>query len=61
MGVYNINEIRELEDLPSIGEMGETRLIGANSIPLERLLAGETAGSATPTNLNETNEENNNE
>ncbi len=42
MGVYNINEIRELEDLPSIGEDGETRLIGANSIPLERLLAGES-------------------
>ena len=57
MGVYNINEIRELEDLPSIGEMGETRLIGANSIPLERLLAGETAGSATPNDLSETKEE----
>lgn len=42
MGVYNINEIRELEDLPSIGEQGETRLIGANSVPLEKLLAGET-------------------
>ena len=48
MGVYNINEIRELEDMPSIGEDGETRLIGANSIPLQKLLAGETAGSLTP-------------
>lgn len=48
MGVYNINEIRELEDLPSIGEQGETRLIGANSIPLEKLLAGETASSVIP-------------
>lgn len=48
MGVYNINEIRELEDLPSIGKQGETRLIGANSIPLEKLLAGETASSVTP-------------
>lgn len=51
MGVYNINEIRGLEDLPSIGEMGETRLIGANSVPLERLLAGETAGNVTPNDL----------
>ena len=51
MGVYNINEIRGLEDLPSIGDMGETRLIGANSIPLERLLAGETAGNVTPNDL----------
>lgn len=57
MGVYNINEIRGLEDLPSIGEMGETRLIGANSIPLERLLAGETAASATPNDLEENNNE----
>ena len=48
MGVYNINEIRELEDLPSIGEQGETRLIGANSIPLEKLLAGETASDVIP-------------
>ena len=48
MGVYNINEIRALEDMPSIGEKGETRLIGANSVPLERLLNGESAGSATP-------------
>lgn len=57
MGVYNINEIRGLEDLPSIGDMGETRLIGANSIPLERLLAGETAASATPNDLEENNNE----
>lgn len=53
MGVYNINEIRALEDMPSIGEKGETRLIGANSIPLERLLQGETAGSATPNDLDQ--------
>ncbi len=51
MGVYNINEIRALEDMPSIGEKGETRLIGANSVPLERLLNGESAGSATPNDL----------
>lgn len=57
MGVYNINEMRELEDLPSIGEEGDTRLIGANSIPLERLLEGGTAGSVTPNDLNENNEE----
>ena len=48
MGIYNINEIRALENLPSIGEDGETRLIGANSVPLERLIDGETAGSVTP-------------
>lgn len=53
MGVYNINEMRDILDMPSIGEMGETRLIGANSIPLERLLAGETAASATPNDLEE--------
>lgn len=57
MGVYNINEIRELEDLPSIGDDGNTRLIGANSIPLERLLEGGTASSVTPNDLNENNEE----
>lgn len=57
MGVYSINEIRELEDLPSIGEDGDTRLIGANSIPLERILEGATAGSATPNDLNPANEE----
>lgn len=51
MGVYNINEIRTLEDLESIGEQGETRLIGANSIPLERLLAGDTAAQVTPNTL----------
>ena len=57
MGVYNINEIRALENLPSIGEDGETRLIGANSVPLEKLLAGETAGSATPNPLDPSKEE----
>lgn len=57
MGVYSINEIRELEDLPSIGEDGDTRLIGANSIPLKRILEGATAGSATPNDLNPANEE----
>ena len=56
MGVYNINEIRAYEDLPSIGDNGETRLIGANSIPLERLLEGATAGSATPNDLSKKEE-----
>lgn len=41
MGVYSINEIRALENLPDI-ENGDARLIGANSTPLERLLKGET-------------------
>lgn len=56
MGVYNINEIRALEDMPSIGEKGETRLIGANSVPLERLLNGESAGTATPNDLTDNKE-----
>lgn len=51
MGIYNINEIRALENLPSIGEDGETRLIGANSVPLDRLINGDTAGSVTPNPL----------
>lgn len=54
MGVYSINNILAYEDLPSIGEMGDARLIGANSVPLERLLAGETASDVTP---NESTEE----
>lgn len=53
MGVYNINEIRAYEDLPSIGDDGETRLIGANSVPLQRLLNGDTAGSVTPNAISE--------
>ena len=57
MGVYNINEIRAYEDLPSIGEKGETRLIGANSIPLERLLAGDSTADATPNDLKENSDE----
>jgi hypothetical protein len=28
--------------------MGDARLIGANSVPLERLLAGENASDVTP-------------
>lgn len=48
MGVYSINDILAYEDLPSIGEMGDARLIGANSVPLERLLAGENASDVTP-------------
>lgn len=58
MGIYNINEIRDYEDLPSIGEDGETRLIGANSIPLQRLLAGSTTAEATPNPISQPNEEN---
>lgn len=55
MGIYNINEIRALENLPSIGEDGETRLIGANSVPLERLINGDTAGDVTPNPITEPN------
>lgn len=57
MGAYSLNEIRAYEDMPSIGKNGDARLIGANSIPLERLLAGETAASATPNDLGGDNNE----
>lgn len=60
MGVYNIDEMRELEDLPNLpDDMGKARLIGANSVPLERLLNGETAAQATPNPISEKNEEDN--
>ncbi len=52
MGVYSLNEIRALENLPSI-EGGDARLIGANSIPLERLLSGDTAADVTPNPLSD--------
>lgn len=52
MGVYSINEIRAYENLPKI-ENGDARLIGANSVPLERLLSGESAAQATPNPLSE--------
>lgn len=58
MGVYSINDILALENLPGIGEMGDARLIGANSVPLERLLAGDSAGTATPNDINPDEEEN---
>ena len=57
MGVFNINEIRALEDLPSIGELGDTRLIGANSTPLERLVNGESAADVTPNPISDPNGE----
>lgn len=58
IGAYNPNEIREFEDMPSIGEKGDVYYVGPNFIPMERLLAGETAGSATPNDLsNEPKEE----
>lgn len=50
MGVYSINEIRAYENLPEI-ENGNARLIGANSIPLERLINGENATTVTPNDL----------
>lgn len=53
MGVYSINEIRAYENLPEI-ENGDARLIGANSVPLERLINGESAATVTPNDLTET-------
>lgn len=55
MGVYSINEIRDKEDMPDI-ENGDVRLIGANSVPLERLIAGETPSDTTP-DITETTEQ----
>lgn len=57
MGVYSINDILAYEDLPSIGEKGDARLIGANSVPLERLLAGENASDVTPSEPTPSTEE----
>ena len=52
MGVYNINEIRDYEDLSGIGEDGDVRTIGPNAVPLERAINGETAADVTPNNVN---------
>lgn len=52
MGVYSINEIRAYENLPEI-ENGDARLIGANSVPLERLISGESVASVIPNPLSE--------
>lgn len=47
IGAYSINEIRAKENLPDI-EYGDARLIGANSVPLERLVKGDNAADTTP-------------
>lgn len=52
MGVYNINEVRDYEDLSSIGENGDVRTIGPNAVPLERAINGESAANVTPNNVN---------
>ena len=52
MGVYNINEIRDYEDLSSIGDDGDIRTIGPNAVPLERAINGESAAEVTPNNVN---------
>ncbi len=52
MGVYNINEVRDYEDLPSIGADGDVRTIGPNAVPLERAISGESAAAVTPNNVN---------
>lgn len=61
MGVYNINEIRDYEDLSSIGEDGDVRTIGPNAVPLERAINGESAAAVTPNNVNGEEIDNNNE
>lgn len=55
MGVYDINEIRDYEDLSGIGELGDVRTIGPNAVPLEKAVNGETAGQATPNPISEEN------
>lgn len=51
IGVYNINEIRDYEDLSNIGEDGDVRTIGPNAVPLERAISGESAADFTPNNV----------
>lgn len=51
-GVYSINEMRALENLPDI-KYGDARLIGANSTPLELLVKGSTPAETTPNPLTE--------
>ena len=53
MGVYNPNEIRAFEDMPSMGELGDIYYAGPNFVPLERLAKGETAAEVTPNDLSE--------
>lgn len=48
VGAYTINDILAFEDMPSIGEEGETRLVGPNKTPLEVLLKGGTPADVTP-------------
>lgn len=48
MGVYNINEVRKILEMPEIGELGDVRTIGPNAVPLEKAIGGQTAGEATP-------------
>lgn len=47
-GIYTINTCLELEDMPSIGELGDKRFIGPNRVPLEVLASGGNAGDVTP-------------
>lgn len=46
-GVYSVNEIRKIEGLPEV-ENGDVRVMGPNYVPIERLIAGDTAAQATP-------------
>lgn len=48
MGVYNINEVRDYEDMEGVGELGDVRTIGPNATPLEKAIQGTTAAEATP-------------
>ena len=38
LGVLSINEIRQFEDMNSIGEDGDARFVQANMVPLDRAL-----------------------
>ena len=53
MGVYNINEVRKILELPEIGELGDVRTIGPNAVPLEKAVSGESVAQATPNPISE--------
>lgn len=58
MGVYNINEVRDYEDLEGIGNLGDVRTIGPNATSLEKAIQGTTAAEAMPNPISEEEENN---
>lgn len=53
-GVYDIDEIRELENRPELPDgKGKVRLVGPNKTPLDLLINGATPAEATPNPITE--------